>query len=122
MKEIGAPTCAVHASESAGRRAVSSAATLRRAAARSAVESLGHGPLSNASRAAATARSTSFSWASANVISTSSVTGEMSVSVSLELGSTHSPPMKNECGDLTVRSACAWVALMMPSSRLSDSS
>src|SRR6478672_5067204 len=115
---MGAPTCAVHASESAGRRAVSSAATRRRAAARSAVDILGHDPLSNAARAAATARSTSFAWASANVIRTSSVTGEMSVSVSRELGSTHSPPMKNECGDLTVRSACACVALMLPSSRL----
>ena len=63
--------------------------------ARSPGDICGHGPLSNASRAAATARSTSAVVASGTLAMTSSVAGEITASVSVPAGSTQSPPMKN---------------------------
>ena len=56
--------------------------------------------VANAFRAAATARSTSFGDASGNVATTSSVTGEITVSLPPPLGFSHLPPMKNESGCL----------------------
>ena len=63
--------------------------------ARSAGLICGQGPLSNASRAAATARSTSAVVASGTLAMTSSVWGEITASWSEPAGSTQSPPMKN---------------------------
>ena len=53
----------------------------------------GHGPESNARRAAATARSTSSFDASGTVAMTSSVSGEITSMVAVLDGSTHSPSM-----------------------------
>src|SRR6266403_3262800 len=74
----------------------------------------GHGPLSNASRAAETARLTSAYFASATLKYTSSVAGAMiSIFASLE-GMTHCPPMKNRSGLLM--GACVMLAVGMGSS------
>ena len=111
MNEIGAPTCIVQASASSGCRAASWAPTSRSFAARSATDVPGHGPWSNASRAAATARSMSPSFASAKVSTTSSVDGETTGSVSAVVGSTHSPPTKSECGCAIESVGCVWVLM-----------
>ncbi len=64
--------------------------------ARSAGAIRGHGPRSNASRAAATARSMSSMVDTGTRPITSSVAGDTTSSVSLPDGATHLPPMKNE--------------------------
>ena len=65
------------------------------ASARSSGVELGHGPLSNASRAAATARSMSAGDPSGVRAYTSSVIGEMTSMVLSVAGATHSLPMKS---------------------------
>src|SRR5687768_13821615 len=73
----------------------SSVAARRRTSARSAGGVRGHGPSSNAWRAAATARSTSAASASGTWPTTSSVEGETTPKRPVAVGSTHRPPMKN---------------------------
>ena len=58
----------------------------------------GHGPLSKADRAAATAASMSGACASATVRNTSSVALSITSMVESDEGATHSPPMKNRSG------------------------
>ena len=69
--------------------------TLVRISARSAGAMCGHGPLSKASRATATALSTSASVASGTRPTTSSVVGLMTSMVPVPEGLTHSPPMNS---------------------------
>ena len=76
-------------------------ATLVRMAARSAGAMRGQGPWSNASRAAATARSTSAFWASGTRPTSSSVVGDTTSNTEDEEGSTHSPPMNRRSYDFT---------------------
>ena len=64
--------------------------------ARSAGLMRGHGPRSNASRAAATALSMSAVVDTGTLPMTSSVAGETTSRVSEPVGATHLPPMKNE--------------------------
>ena len=63
------------------------------AAARSSGDVRGHGPLSNASRAAATARSTSALVARGTYPMTSSVDGEITSMRPPSAAGTHAPPM-----------------------------
>ncbi len=63
--------------------------------ARSAGAIRGHGPSSNARRAAATAASTSATLAAGTRAKTSSVCGETTPIVSAVAGATQSPPMKS---------------------------
>jgi len=77
-------------------------ATLVSTAARSTGAIRGHGPLSKASRAAATARSTSAFWASGTRPTSSSVVGETTSNTADEEGSTHSPPMNRRSYDFMV--------------------
>src|SRR5664280_2919489 len=74
-------------------------ATLVRTAPRSVGDMRGHGPCSNASRAAATARSTSAFCASGTLPISSSVVGETTLKIDEDEGSTHSPPMNRRSYD-----------------------
>jgi hypothetical protein len=56
--------------------------------------------------------------ASAKVITVSSVTGEITDRVSFELGLTHLPPMKNECGALMEKPDSLAAAFTMTPPRL----
>src|SRR6516162_4653776 len=67
-----------------------------RYSARWACDILGHGPRSNASRAASTARAMSASRASGTLKYGSSVAESMTVMTSEDEGSTHAPPMKKQ--------------------------
>ncbi len=92
----GAPISAVNEATMSSKRCSTSWRMRRSAAARSAASMRGHGPSSNARRAAATAASTSAGCASGTVAITSSVTGDMtSITLSLD-GATQRPPM-NSC-------------------------
>ncbi len=77
-------------------------ATLVRTAPRSAGVMRGQGPWSKASRAAATARSTSASRASGTRPTSSSVVGDTTSNTAVEDGSTHSPPMNRRSYDFMV--------------------
>ena len=69
--------------------------TLAMTSARSAGSIRGHGPSSNARRAAATALSMSAGLASGTRAMTSSVWGEVTSMVADVAGATHSPPMNS---------------------------
>jgi len=79
--------CCARACSAADKRAIASA--------RSLAAMRGHGPSSNARRAAATARSMSSVVASGTLAMVSSVRGEITSSVSRPVDATHSPPMKS---------------------------
>ena len=91
--EIGEPISRVMISAMSPISAVICAATADRMAARSAGVMRGHGPWSNAVRAAATALSMSASVPSGTRPTTSSVAGEITAMVSVPSGATQSPPM-----------------------------
>ena len=93
--EIGQPFCSVMVCASSCERACRPPLTLAMMSARSAADMRGHGPSSNALRAAATARSTSASLACGTRAIGSSVRGEITSMVSVPWGSTKSPPMKS---------------------------
>ena len=82
-------------SPSASARSASFAENAFRYSARCACVRRGHGPSSNALRAAVTARSMSAACASATVKYVSSVVESMTSNVESVEGCTHSPPMKN---------------------------
>jgi hypothetical protein len=93
-------------------RARSASAARRSTAARSAGGVRGHGPSSNARRAAATARSMSAGSASGTCPTTSSVDGETTPNRSDAAGSTHRPPTKNA----GLSRSCASTATTVPGS------
>src|SRR3954469_4403115 len=95
---MGAPTCAVHTSASSGNRRCSTAEAFNSIAPRSCADNRGHGPVSNAARAAAIARSISSGVPSGNVMITSSVTGEITESRSFPRGVVHLPSTKTHSG------------------------
>ncbi len=99
--EIGDPISLEMSSEMPCMSLRIDSATLARTAARSAGAMRGHGPWSKASRAAATARSTSATWASGTRPTSSSVVGETTSKAEEEDGSTHSPPMNRRSYDFT---------------------
>src|SRR5262249_53079192 len=87
-----------HSSPSASLRSMSAAAKARMYSARSAWVSVGHGPSSNAVRAASTARAMSAACASATLKATSSVPASMTSIWASDDGATHAPPMKKVSG------------------------
>ena len=92
-KLMGEPISVVMISAMSPISAITCAATAVRMAARSAGAMRGHGPWSNAVRAAATALSMSASVPSGTRATTSSVDGEITAMVSVPSGATQSPPM-----------------------------
>jgi hypothetical protein len=91
--QSGAPISALISSASSSCRARYAAANRRTAAIRSAGAVCGHGPSSNAVRAAATARSTSSSVASGALPTGSAVCGDTTRIRRSLAGATHRPPM-----------------------------
>src|ERR1035437_4731441 len=79
---------------SSSRRSISSQ-SLVQIATRSSIDIFGHGPRSNAMRAAFTALSASIVEGSDTLATTSSVDGETTSKMPSVAGSTHSPPMKS---------------------------
>lgn len=95
--EIGMPFWALTRWAISPARASRAAASLSMASARCAGSCCDQPPgSSNARRAAATAASTSASWASGTEPMASSVLAEVTSILAAELGRTHSPPMKKE--------------------------
>src|SRR5262245_40728329 len=106
--ECRTPDSRTHVSAKASARPVQASAILLSQTARSACVMRGHGPSSKALRAAATARSTSSTWASATDRKTSSFALSRTSMRERDDGSTHSPPMKKRSG-LRI---CCWTASM----------
>ena len=109
--EIGEPISLEISSEMPCMSLRMASATLARMAPRSAGAMRGQGPWSKASRAAATARSTSATWASGTRPTSSSVVGDTTSNAEVEDGSTHSPPMNRRSYDFT---GPPWLAPDLP--------
>src|SRR3984957_14731406 len=99
--EIGEPISLEISSEVPCMSLRMASAALARIAPRSAGAMRGQGPWSNASRAVATARSMSATWASGTLPTSSSVVGDTTSNTAVEDGSTHSPPMNRRSYDFT---------------------
>src|SRR5580704_15585873 len=99
--EIGEPISLEISSEMPCMSLRMASATLVRIAPRSAGSIRGQGPWSNASRATATARSTSATWASGTRPTSCSVVGDTTSNTEEDDGSAHSPPMNRRSYDFT---------------------
>ena len=87
-----------HTSARASSRSRTAVPSARRYSARSAWVKRGHGPSSNAARAASTARETSSAFASGTRNAISSVPASITSIVASDDGATQEPPMKNASG------------------------